>query len=114
MIEVKNIHKSFGILAVLKGVDLTVEKCEIVSIMRYAPNCLILGGKSGGGGGMPLSYELPNGWIVRFSSVRMYDRDKISIEGGVEPDKVVNMTSLTTDDIIDEAVRIINYAYDNK
>ena len=85
-----------------------------VSIMRYAPNCLILGGKSGGGGGMPLSYELPNGWIVRFSSVRMYDRDKVSIEGGVTPDKVVNMKSLQTDDIIDEAVRIINYAYDKK
>ena len=85
-----------------------------VSIMRYAPNCLILGGISGGGGGMPLSYELPNGWIVRFSSVRMYDRDKKSIEGGVEPDKVVNLKSLTTDDIIDEAVRIINYAYDNR
>ena len=33
MIEVKNIHKSFGTLAVLKGVDLTVEKGEIVSII---------------------------------------------------------------------------------
>ena len=39
MIEVKNIHKSFGTLEVLKGVDLTVEKAEIVSII----------GKSGAG-----------------------------------------------------------------
>ena len=39
MIEVKNIHKSFGSLQVLKGVDLTVEKGEIVSII----------GKSGAG-----------------------------------------------------------------
>ena len=51
-------------------------------MMRYADNCAIIGGKSGGGGGMPLSYEMPCGWTVRFSSVRMYDRDKNDIEDG--------------------------------
>ena len=39
MIQVKSIHKSFGPLEVLQGVDLTVEKGEIVSII----------GKSGAG-----------------------------------------------------------------
>lgn len=33
MIKAQNIHKSFGELEVLKGVDLTVEKGEIVSIV---------------------------------------------------------------------------------
>lgn len=33
MIEVKNIHKSYGKLHVLKGVDLTIQKGEIVSIV---------------------------------------------------------------------------------
>lgn len=39
MIEVKNIHKSFGELEVLKGIDLSVKKGEIVAII----------GKSGAG-----------------------------------------------------------------
>ncbi|MGR3724538.1 amino acid ABC transporter ATP-binding protein [Abyssibius alkaniclasticus] len=33
MIEIKNVHKSFGPLEVLKGVDLTVEKGEVVSVI---------------------------------------------------------------------------------
>ena len=33
MIRAKNIHKSFGSLEVLKGVDLEVKEAEIVSIM---------------------------------------------------------------------------------
>ena len=33
MIEVKNIHKSFGTLEVLKGIDLNIEKGEVVSIV---------------------------------------------------------------------------------
>ena len=82
-----------------------------VSIMRYADNCLILGGKSGGGGGMPMSYELPNGWMVRFSSVKMYDRDMQSIEGGVRPHLLVNQHSEDKDDLIEEAVNLINSAY---
>ena len=82
-----------------------------VSMMRYADNCLILGGKSGGGGGMPMSYELPNGWMVRFSSVKMYDRDMQSIEGGVRPHLLVNQHSEEKDDLIEEAVDLINSAY---
>lgn len=33
MIEIKNIHKRFGTLEVLKGIDLTIEKGEVVSIV---------------------------------------------------------------------------------
>ena len=78
-----------------------------VSCMRYAPHAVIIGGKTGGGGGMPLSYELPNGWMVRLSSVRMTDRDYVSIEEGVDPDREVTLVSNDKDDIIEEAIQII-------
>ncbi len=86
---------------------------SFVSMMRYADNCAIVGGISGGGGGMPLSYELPCGWTVRFSSVRMFDRDKHDIENGIVPHVLVNQESSDKDDLIEKAVDLINKAYKN-
>ncbi len=80
-----------------------------VSTMRDAPHATLIGCKSGGGGGMPLSYELPNGWMVRFSSVKTYDKDKQSIEEGIMPDISLrwDSTSVDRDPIIDYAVQHI-------
>lgn len=82
-----------------------------INIMRYAENAAIVGGVSGGGGGMPMSYEMPCGWTVRFSSVRMYDRDKKDIEQGIQPHVLVNMVSTDKDDIIEKAIELINNQY---
>ena len=81
---------------------------SFINMMRYADHATIVGGTSGGGGGMPMSYEMPCGWTVRFSSVRMYDRDKKDIEQGIEPHVAVNMVSTDKDDIIEKAIEIIN------
>lgn len=83
-----------------------------INCMRHAPNCLIVGGRSGGGGGMPLSYELPNGWMIRFSSVRMTNTSKNSIEKGITPHVKINLHSTDKDDIIESAIEIIEKAYD--
>lgn len=95
------------------AVVLTNRRCysatnSFINIMRYADHATIVGGTSGGGGGMPMSYELPCGWLVRFSSVRMYDADKNDIEQGIEPDVEVNITSTDKDDIIEKAIELIN------
>lgn len=58
---------------------------DFVNSMRYAPNVRILGDRTGGGSGLPFSSELPNGWSVRFSACPSFDRDKNSIESGIEP-----------------------------
>lgn len=51
----------------------------------------IIGDTTGGGGGMPFTSELPNGWTVRFSACPMYDIDGKSIEQGIAPDYHVDI-----------------------
>lgn len=51
-----------------------------------APNVYRIGLPSGGGGGMPASAELPNGWRVRYSAVKSLDIHKQSTEDGLAPD----------------------------
>lgn len=83
--------------------------------MQDAPNVVIIGGRTGGGGGMPLSQELPIGWMVRFSAVPMYDRDMKTIEFGIDPDEEIHITGDDYDNrrdaIIDRAIEIINDWY---
>ncbi len=82
----------------------------IVRVLK-APNVTVIGGKTGGGGGLPLSQELPNGWMVRFSSAPMYDSDMNHTEFGVDPDIFVNTTTEDEDKgfdtIIETAIELI-------
>ncbi len=80
-----------------------------ISAMSQAKNVTLIGCKSGGGGGMPLSYELPNGWLLRFSSVRMTDPKGQSIEDGIKPDIILPWDSTQTnrDTLIDYAIQHI-------
>ncbi len=64
-----------------------------VCMMKDAPNAIIIGDRTGGGGGIPLSNELPNGWMVRFSASPMYDVNMQHIEFGIDPDISVTLDS---------------------
>ncbi len=66
---------------------------EFVSTMKHAHNATIVGDKTGGGGGLPFSSELPNGWSVRFSTSPTFNAAKQHIEFGVEPDVRLSMTA---------------------
>ena len=80
---------------------------EFVSIMKYAPNVLVMGDKTGGGSGLPFTSELPNGWSIRFSASPMFNAEKEHIEFGVEPDIYVSMKDVdkekNKDTMIEEA-----------
>lgn len=65
---------------------------EFVSTMKHAHNAIIVGDKTGGGGGLPFSSELPNGWSVRFSTSPTFNAQKEHIEFGIEPDVKLQLT----------------------
>lgn len=58
---------------------------NFVSVMKGLPNVKIVGAKTGGGGGMPFSSELPIGWSVRFSACPILDAQGNVIENGIDP-----------------------------
>ena len=80
---------------------------EFTLYMKAMPNVKIVGDRTGGGAGMPFSSSLPNGWVVRFSAVPMYDALHQSTEFGIEPDYPVE---LQFEDVLRGEDTIIEYA----
>lgn len=60
--------------------------------MKQAKNVTQIGGITGGGGGMPMTHYLANGWLVVFPSNVLFDINKQHIEGGIAPDIEVTAT----------------------
>jgi C-terminal processing protease CtpA/Prc len=57
-----------------------------VGFMSVLPNVTIIGDQTGGGGGLPTSFQLPNGWWYRFSSSFTALPGGFNIEHGVPVD----------------------------
>ena len=78
-------------------------------------NILIMGDSTGGGGGLPINRELPNGWTYRFSSTVTTTVAGENIELGIAPDVRVDMTeedeAAGRDTILEAALDTINEAY---
>ncbi|WP_128543867.1 S41 family peptidase [Larkinella soli] len=62
------------------------------AMMKAFPGVTVVGDRTGGGGGSPVGWELPNGWSFNFSSSITYLPDGFIIENGVEPDLRVDQT----------------------
>ena len=79
-----------------KIVVLTNRKCYsacnfFVAGCKAFPQITLLGDQTGGGGGQPTGYELPNGWSVNFSGSVTSLPDGFIIENGVAPDITVHI-----------------------
>jgi len=93
---------------------------DFVSVMKQLPNVRIVGARTGGGGGMPFSAELPMGWTVRFSACPVTDAGGNSIETGIDPSPGCEMhctpegLSQGRDAILDHAIKILSLHSNNK
>lgn len=72
-------------------VILTNRKCysatnSFVGMMSTYDHVTIIGDSTGGGGGLPVDQELPNGWRYRFSATASFLPDGYNIEQGIPPD----------------------------
>jgi hypothetical protein len=74
---------------------------DFASVMSELPNVTLIGDQTGGGGGAPISSELPNGWRFRFSTNQLLNSRMEQIEHGVPPDIKVDMIKSFEDRGID-------------
>ena len=85
---------------------------DFACTMKALANVTLLGDTTGGGGGLPMSSELPNGWVVRYSSAPTFDADTNHIEFGVAPDIRLDMKPedvlAEKDTYVEAARRFIN------
>ena len=59
---------------------------DFTMAMKALGQVTVIGAHTGGGGGMPFSAGLPNGWNLRFSACPMTDAEGNSVEAGIPPD----------------------------
>lgn len=81
--------------------------------MKELPDVMLIGGRTGGGGGQPCTYYLPNGWAFTMSGQRLtLDVNKVHIEPGIEPDIYVTITEEDTrnkvDTILEKAIEVLS------
>lgn len=93
---------------------------NFVSIMKNLPNVRIVGDTTGGGSGLPFSYDMPNGWTVRMSASEITDSNGMVTEFGVEPSQgcKVNMTEAEIaagkDAILEKAFEVLALMINNE
>ena len=61
------------------------------ALMMALPDVTVVGDTTGGGGGVPLGWELPNGWHFNFSNSITYMPNGFIIENGIPPDIPLNI-----------------------
>ena len=84
---------------------------DFIRTVKVLDNVTVIGDHTGGGGGIPVSYDLPNGWAIRLSATPMLDINKQHTENGIDPDIRVDMAEdahmTGRDAILDTAIEYL-------
>ena len=104
-VEPDGAHPFYGKVAVLTNRKVYSAANLFVSIMSNLPQTRIMGAHTGGGGGVPISAELYNGWTVKLSTNPVFDIHKQSIESGIKPDQTIELGKDTKKDNIIETAK---------
>lgn len=87
---------------------------NFVSVMKLLPGVTVIGDTTGGGCGMPLTFDLPCGWTVRMSAAPVLDARGNPTEFGVDPTPGydIDITAMDTaagrDPILEAAVALLS------
>jgi C-terminal processing protease CtpA/Prc len=99
-------------IAVLINRDCFSSASFFASRMSVLENVSLIGDTTSGGAGRPKYFDLPNGWIVRYSSNYALRADGFNFENGVPPDFWVEMKDSDSakgiDTILEYAISWIN------
>lgn len=88
-----NDEKKFNLQVVLLTNRVTYSAGNFFTAMMMAlPDVTVLGDTTGGGGGVPLGWELPNGWHFNYSNSITWMPDGFIIEDGIPPDIQLDIT----------------------
>ena len=96
-----------GIIVILTNRSVFSAANLFVSEMKVLPNVITIGDQTGGGGGIPISSELLNGWRLKLSIDPLFNIHKESIEEGIPPDIAKSISKTDEKNGFD---RILNYA----
>lgn len=74
------------------------------AFIHYIPNTVIMGTRSSGGAGYPISVFLPNNWVLSFPRNKLYDSHYKYLDFGVAPDIVVDAPEIYGNTVNPQAV----------
>ena len=84
---------------------------DFTSVMKSLPQVKVVGARTGGGGGLPFSSELPIGWAVRFSACPLMNAEMECTEFGIDPSPGCEMHA-TEEDLALGKDAILDFAID--